>query len=76
MAENTKERLNAIKITVGKNLERIREEKGLIQSELADMIDYRHGAVSAWENGRNSTGKEPLSDNKSFSIYRPLNLKV
>lgn len=35
---------------VGKNIRRIRKEKGLTQSELADLIHYNVGTISNIEN--------------------------
>ena len=35
---------------VGKNIRRIRKEKGLTQSELADRIHYNVGTISNIEN--------------------------
>lgn len=34
------------------NLKNIREQKGITQAQLAEMIGVTQGAVSAWETGR------------------------
>ena len=35
----------------GKNLKRIREERGLTQTQLAQMITTNRVSISEWENG-------------------------
>ena len=37
---------------IGKRIKEIREEKGLSQDKLADMLDTSQGTVSSWETGR------------------------
>ena len=39
-----------IYVIVGKNIKRIREEKGLTQVQLADLIKYNEGTISNIEN--------------------------
>lgn len=39
-----------IYVTVGKNIKRIRKEKGLTQVQLADLIHYSEGTISNIEN--------------------------
>ena len=34
----------------GKNLKRLREDKGLSQKELADKLNYTRQNLSKWEN--------------------------
>lgn len=37
--------------SIGKNIKRLREERGWYQDELAKRLDVTQKAVSAWENG-------------------------
>ena len=37
---------------IGKRIKEIREEKGLSQDKLADMLDTSQGTISSWETGR------------------------
>lgn len=39
-----------IYVIVGKNIKRIRKEKGLTQVQLADLIHYSEGTISNIEN--------------------------
>ena len=39
-----------IYVIVGKNIKRIRKEKGLTQVELADLIQYSEGTIANIEN--------------------------
>lgn len=39
-----------IYVIVGKNIKRIRKEKGLTQVELADLIKYNEGTIANIEN--------------------------
>ncbi len=39
-----------IYVIVGKNIRRIRKEKGLTQVQLADLIQYNEGTISNIEN--------------------------
>lgn len=39
-----------IYVVVGKNIKRIRKEKGLTQVELADLIQYSEGTIANIEN--------------------------
>lgn len=39
-----------IYVIVGKNIKRIRKEKGLTQVQLADLIGYNEGTISNVEN--------------------------
>ena len=39
-----------IYVIAGKNVKRIREEKGLTQVQLADLIKYNEGTISNIEN--------------------------
>lgn len=39
-----------IYVVVGKNLQKIRKEKGLTQVQLADLIQYSDGTISNIEN--------------------------
>ena len=39
-----------IYVIAGKNIKRIREEKGLTQVQLADLIKYNEGTISNIEN--------------------------
>lgn len=39
-----------IYVIVGKNIKRIRKEKGLTQVQLADLINYHEGTIANIEN--------------------------
>ncbi len=39
-----------IYVIVGKNIQRIRKEKGLTQVQLADLVQYNEGTISNIEN--------------------------
>lgn len=39
-----------IYVIVGKNIQRIRKEKGLTQVQLADLVGYNEGTISNIEN--------------------------
>lgn len=39
-----------IYVVVGKNIKRIRKEKGLTQVQLADLIQYNEGTIANIEN--------------------------
>jgi len=39
-----------IYVAVGKNIKRIRKEKGLTQVELADLVHYHEGTIANIEN--------------------------
>ncbi|MBQ1206661.1 MAG: helix-turn-helix transcriptional regulator, partial [Clostridia bacterium] len=40
-----------MKLLISENLKRLREEKGLTQSELADELSVTPQSVSRWEKG-------------------------
>ncbi len=44
-----------IYVIVGKNIRRIRKQKGLTQTELADLIGYNEGTISNIENSSYQT---------------------
>lgn len=44
-----------IYVIVGKNIKRIRKEKGLTQVQLADLIGYNEGTISNIENSSYQT---------------------
>jgi len=44
-----------IYVIVGKNIKRIRKEKGLTQVQLADLINYHEGTISNIENNSYQT---------------------
>ncbi len=44
-----------IYVIVGKNIKRIRKEKGLTQVQLADLIHYHEGTISNIENSSYQT---------------------
>ena len=44
-----------IYVIVGKNIKRIRKEKGLTQVQLADLIQYKEGTVANIENSSYQT---------------------
>ena len=44
-----------IYVIVGKNIKRIRKEKGLTQVQLADLIQYNEGTVANIENSSYQT---------------------
>jgi len=39
-----------IYVIIGKNLKRIRQEKGLTQVQLADLVQYNEGTIANIEN--------------------------
>jgi transcriptional regulator with XRE-family HTH domain len=41
-------------MTIGDNIKRLREQKGLSQQDLAELMNVTHGAVSLWESGKRS----------------------
>ena len=41
-------------VAVGKNLRKIRKEKGLTQQQLADLIGYNEGTIANIENNSSS----------------------
>jgi len=42
----------SINYDIGKNIRRIREERGLTQKELAEKMNLRQATLSSWEIGR------------------------
>lgn len=44
-----------IYVIVGKNIKRIRKEKGLTQIQLADLIQYNEGTIANIENNSYQT---------------------
>jgi len=44
-----------IYVIVGKNIQRIRKEKGLTQVQLADLIQYHEGTIANIENSSYQT---------------------
>ena len=44
-----------IYVIVGKNIRRIRKEKGLTQAKLADLINYHEGTIANIENNSYQT---------------------
>ena len=44
-----------IYVVVGKNIKRIRKEKGLTQVQLADLIQYNEGTIANIENNSYQT---------------------
>ena len=44
-----------IYVIVGKNIKRIRKEKGLTQVQLADLIQYNEGTIANIENSSYQT---------------------
>lgn len=46
---------NYIYVIVGRNIRRIRKEKGLTQVQLADLIGYNEGTISNIENSSYQT---------------------
>lgn len=46
-------------MTIGENIRKYRKAKGYTQRELANLLNVKISAVSAWEIGRN----QPLMDN-------------
>lgn len=44
-----------IYVIIGKNLKRIRQEKGLTQVQLADLIQYSDGTIANIENNSYQT---------------------
>jgi transcriptional regulator with XRE-family HTH domain len=41
-------------MTIGDNIKRLREQKGLSQQDLAELMNVTHGAVSLWESDKRS----------------------
>ena len=48
--------------TVGQRIRRLREERGLSQTELARLTDLDHTAISRIENGRTNPTRRTLRD--------------
>jgi transcriptional regulator with XRE-family HTH domain len=44
-------------IMTGEELKKLREAKGLTQTELGQIIGTTHPVISAWENGRQKISK-------------------
>lgn len=40
-----------LKFTIAKNIQRLRQEKGMTQLELADKLNYSDKSISKWERG-------------------------
>lgn len=40
-----------MKLTIGKNLKRLRREKNITQDQLADILGVSYQSVSRWETG-------------------------
>lgn len=53
--EIKKEDTKYIYVIVGKNIRRIRKEKGLTQVQLADLIGYNEGTIANIENSSYQT---------------------
>ena len=43
--------MDNVKLTIAKNLVKLRQEKGMTQGELAEKLNYSDKAVSKWERG-------------------------
>lgn len=46
-------------MTISSNIKRLRKERRMSQTDLAERLGIKHSAISAWEIGRN----EPLMGN-------------
>lgn len=53
--EIKKEDNKYIYVVVGKNIQRIRKEKGLTQVQLADLVQYSEGTIANIENSSYQT---------------------
>lgn len=53
--EIKKEDNKYIYVIVGRNIQRIRKEKGLTQVQLADLINYHEGTIANIENSSYQT---------------------
>ncbi len=61
-----------IYVIVGKNIRRIRKEKGLTQVQLADLIGYNEGTIANIENNSFQT----CSLEFLYVIAKALNIKM
>jgi len=61
-----------IYVIVGKNIKRIRKEKGLTQVQLADLIQYHEGTIANIENSSYQT----FSLEFVYVISRKLNVPL
>ena len=61
-----------IYVIIGKNLKRIRKEKGLTQVELADLIHYSEGTIANIENNSFQT----FSIEFIYIVSRKLNVPI
>ncbi len=50
---NTKGKPNEIDIVIGQNIRKIREDNGLSQCDLADMIGVTYQQIQKYENAQN-----------------------
>ena len=55
------------KVSIGKNIERVRETSGLTQQELADQVGVNVSEVCDWENGRSLPDIEKLMQIAEFT---------
>lgn len=59
-------------VAVGKNLRKIRKEKGLTQQQLADLIGYNEGTIANIENNSYQT----FSIEFIYMISKKLNIPL
>lgn len=41
-------------MTIGQNIRKLREAKGMTQEDLAQVLGVTHGAISLWESDKRS----------------------
>lgn len=44
--------MDSIRVILSRNLQTLRKEKGLSQSELAEKAGFQHASYNRWENGK------------------------
>lgn len=58
--------MEEIRFIIGRNITKLRNEKGITQAELAEALNYSDKAVSKWERGESMPGIATLSAIASY----------
>ena len=59
-----------IYVIIGKNIKRIRKEKGLTQVQLADLIQYSDGTIANIENSSYQTFKYNFHNSLQINLLK------
>lgn len=62
-----------MKLTIGKNLKRLRREKNITQDQLADILGVSYQSVSRWETGLCYPDIELLPTISDFLVFLLIN---